>query len=616
MLASLPTQVYQSKFQCFLSLKSSPPIGKENKSGFLNNNNNRRNPKRILKSPCFSFPDPSIPSQTTQNSVFDDSNQNPDASIYELLDPDFLSHSLRSCSTLREVKRLHAVVLKGFRRPVTFVDNNLISTYVRFMRIVDAERLFDGMRDRDVVSWTAMITAYSKTGMEDEVLRVFERMVEDRVVANGSTYVCLLNSCSRRSDFDLGRQVHACVVKESWSNLIVNSTLVHFYARCGDLEAAFRLFDSMPKRDVVSWTTMVAACAQHGRGGEALSLFARMQREGVRVNEFTVCSALKACGESKDLKFGRQLHGASVKKALMLDVFIGSSLVGMYVKCGQVVDARAVFDSMPRRNTVSWTSMIAGYAQNGVAEEAINLFRRMKKRRILTNSLTVVSILSACGSIGLLCLGKEIHSRILKNFTWSNTHIGTTLVWFYSKCGEYKYASRVLKDMPLRDVFSWTAIISGYTQNGIGVEALGSLSDMMWEGVNPNPFTYSSALKACAKLEAIREGQWIHASANKTCALANVFVGSALIDMYAKCGCVTDASRVFDLMPERNLVSWKSMIVGYARNGLCKEALKLVYRMRAEGFKVEDYVLSEVFGACGDVESDSVCSLVSSETVG
>lgn len=248
------------------------------------------------------------------------------------------------------------------------------------------------------------------------------------------------------------------------------------------------------------------------------------------------------------------------------------------------------------------TSIIAGYARNGLGEEAINLFRVMKRLKIFVNKLTMVSIIRACGTIKALQTGKELHAQILKNHIEDNIYIASTLVWLYCKCGDRSYANKVLQRMTFRDVVSWTAMISGCARLGHESKALEFLKEMVGEGVVPNPFTFSSALKACAKLENIRHGQLIHSSITKSPALPNVFVGSALINMYSKCGYVEEAIEVFDSMPEKNLVSWKAMIVGYAKNGLCREAMKLMYRMEAEGIEVDDYILATVLTACGDFE--------------
>ncbi|KAK1441417.1 hypothetical protein QVD17_07293 [Tagetes erecta] len=513
-----------------------------------------------------------------------------------------LGNLLRSCTSIKEIRRLHAVVAKGCGDSRLFLDNNLISVYVRTARVTDARKVFDEMPERNVVSWTAMLGGYLRYGFEDEALMLFMEFVESGIRANSKTLVCLLNLCSRREDFELGKQLHACVFKGNFGNLIVESALVYFYAQCGHVDEAFRVFDRMREYDVVCWTTIITACSQHGKTEDVFMLFTRMLSDGFAPNEFTVCSVLKACGEEKALKFGRQLHGTIVKKLFRNDVFLGTSLVDMYAKCGVTDDSRIVFDRMRRRNMVTWTCIIAGYARNGQGEEAISLFRVMKRRKMFVNKLTMVSLIRACGSIKALQTGRELHAQILKNHIEDNIYIASTLVWLYCKCGYYSYANNVLQRMTFRDVVSWTAMISGCARLGHEAEALEFLKEMVGEGVNPNPFTFSSALKACAKLENIWQGKLIHSSITKSPSLSNVFVGSALINMYSKCGYVEEAIEVFDSMPEKNLVSWKAMIVGYAKNGLCREAMKLMYQMEAEGIEVDDYILATVLTACGDFE--------------
>ncbi|XXG39074.1 hypothetical protein AAC387_Pa01g0127 [Persea americana] len=572
--------------------------------------------RKTLKNPCLSCQISSVYSQIenpiqtfafTEDPDAKSSSSSCSSSIQQSLHPNVLADMLESCSGVKEARRIHSVIVKEFGSSGIFVNNNLISVYVKLGQVTYARRVFDKMSQRDVVSWTAMLNGYLKAGLDDEFRMLFVEMVGNCVRVNAFTCVCVLKMCGRSLDFELGEQIHACILKGRWNNLIVDNALASFYAQCGDLSSALNVFERTPKRDVVSWTSVITAWARHGHGEEALSMFSQMQIDGFSPNEFTICSTLKACGDEKALKFGRQLHCCIIKKMFNSDVFVGSSLVHMYVKCGQVSDARILFDKMLRRNTVTWTSMIAGYAQNGYGEEAIKLFQRMKRRRIFANSLTVVSIISACGLVGSLDMGKEVHAQILKNSIEKNMYIGSTLVWLYCKCGEYVYATNVLENMPMRDVVSWTAIISGHARHGHGSEALEFLNDMLLDGVDPNPYTYSSALKACAKQEAVNPGKWIHAFVNKTRAISNVYVGSSLIDMYFKCGYFEDAFRVFDQMPERNLVSWKVMIVGYARTGHCQEALKLMYRMQVEGIKVDDFILAAVLNACGDVELETEC---------
>ncbi|KAG4908979.1 hypothetical protein JHK87_055095 [Glycine soja] len=524
----------------------------------------------------------------------------------QCFNPELVAHWLRLCYNMEEVGRVHTIVLKFFIHPVTYVDNNLICSYLRLGKLAQARRVFDGMSRKNTVTWTAIIDGYLKFNLDDEAFKLFQDCVKHGVPANSKMFVCIMNLCGRRVDLELGKQIHARILKSRWRNLIVDNAVVHFYAKCGNISSAFRAFDCMAERDVICWTTMITACSQQGFGHEALSMLSQMLSDGFYPNEYTICSALKACGENKALKFGTQLHGAIIKKICKSDVFIGTSLVDMYAKCGVMVDSKVVFDRMRIRNTATWTSIISGYARNGFGEEATSFFRLMKMKRIHVNKLTVLSVLMACGTIKSLLFGREVHAQIIKSNIHTNIYVGSTLVWFYCKCKEYSYAFKVLQYMPFRDVVSWTAIISGCARLGLEHEALEFLQEMMEEGVLPNSYTYSSALKACAELEAPIQGKLIHSYASKTPASSNVFVNSALIYMYSKCGYVADAFQVFDNMPERNVVSWESMILAYARNGHAREALKLMHRMQAEGFVVDDYIHTTVISACGGVEHGDI----------
>lgn len=515
-----------------------------------------------------------------------------------------IGHWIQSCSNVREVKKLHTVVIRRMKDPVAYVNNNFISMYARFGELEVARRVFDNMLDRNVISWTAMLNGYQRNGLGNEAFRLFLEFLNCGLHGNAQTYVCVLNLCGRTFNYELGRQLHASAVKNQVSNFILDCTILHFYAKCGDLDSSFEVFDRMQKRDLVAWTTMITACSQHRKGHEAFALLSQMLNEGLDLNEFTVCSVLNACGEEKELRFGEQLHANVVKKGYDVDVYVGTALVDLYAKCGKIEESRAIFDGMKRKNAITWNSIIAGYARNNLGDEAIKLFRMMKRLRVPVNNSTMVSILRACGLLKALTTGKEAHAQIFKNFNPNNIFIGSALVKLYCKCGDYPSASKVLDKLPDKDVVSWTAMISGCARLGHEYEALEYLKEMLGEGVEPNPFTYSSALKACAKLESLRQGKLIHSSLNKTPSLSNVFVGSALVNMYSKCGHLSEAARVFDSMPERNMVSWKAMIVAYAKNGRCGEALKLMYRMKGECIEVDDYILSTVLTCCGDFKWD------------
>lgn len=520
-----------------------------------------------------------------------------------------IAHWIQSCSGIREIRKIHAWTLKNLKDSYVFLDNNLISGYVKCGELVEARKVFDKMLDRNVVSWTAMLNGYVKFGFDAEALRFFDKFVENGFSWNSKTFVCAMQMCGKIVDFELGKQIHACILKSGFSGLILDSSVLYFYVQFGNMEKAACLFDMMKERDVICWTTMITGYSQHGQGDKAFRMFSLMLLDGVEPNEYTVCSLLDACGEEAELKLGRSLHGSIVKRMCEMDIFVGTSLVDMYAKCGEMEDSKLVFDGMRKKNIVTWTSLITGYARNALGKEALAIFQVMQRQRIRANNLTMVSILRACGLLRVLASGKEVHAQIIKNQVQKNIYLGSSLVWFYCCCGNYSTAAKVLQDMPFRDVVSWTAMISGCANLGHEYEALEYLREMVGEGIEPNPFTYSSALKACANVNDVKQGKLIHSSINKSPASSNVFVASALIHMYGKCGHLSEAIQVFGSMTEQNLVSWKAMIIAYARNGLCREAFKLMYRMQAEGIEMDDYILSTVLSACGDAEWDIESSL-------
>ncbi|GAU28948.1 hypothetical protein TSUD_59610 [Trifolium subterraneum] len=366
------------------------------------------------------------------NSPMDVSDQKIDnfAEKGQCFDPDSVAYWLRLCYDVEEVGRVHTIVLKCFRGSSTYVDNNLICSYLRLGKLAKARKVFDGMTIRDTVSWTAIIDGYLKYNLDDEAFKLFHSSIKHGVQPNSKMFVCFMNLCSKRVDLALGKQIHACILKSNWRNLIVDSAVVNFYSKCGQITSAFRTFDRMEKRDVICWTTIITACSQHGLGHEALLMLSQMLGDGFFPNEYTICAALKACGENKALKYGTQLHGSIVKKICKSDVFIGTSLIDMYAKCGEIASSKKVFDRMRLRNTATWTSIISGYARNGFSEEALNYFRGMKRKKV---------------------------------------------------CKKYSHALNVLKHMPFRDVVSWTAIISGCAKLGLETEALDFLREMIEE---------------------------------------------------------------------------------------------------------------------------------------
>eukprot|EP01018_Ginkgo_biloba_P001986 Gb_13633 [translate_table: standard] len=298
-------------------------------------------------------------------------------------------------------------------------------------------------------------------------------------------------------------------------------------------------------------------------------------------------------------KRGNLLNAREVfDKMIVRDVSSWNIVIAGYVKCGRIEDARQLFDKMPERDAVSWSSMIAGYTRHGNCEEAMKLFSQMRRRGIKPNEFTFGSVLCASANLPLLGQGKQVHGLVIKSDFKSNVFVGSALVDMYTKCGSIDDARKQFDQMPERNSVSWNAMVAGYAQHSCGEEALNLFRQMQGEGVKLDKFSFSTILNACASLRALERGKHVHAHVIKTGFESNVFVGSALVDMYAKCGCIDDARQVFDKICKRDLVFWTTMITGYAQNGCGKDVLEFFEQMLKLGMKPDHVTFTGVLSAC------------------
>eukprot|EP01018_Ginkgo_biloba_P026876 Gb_29534 [translate_table: standard] len=509
---------------------------------------------------------------------------------------------LQTCGNmeaLEEGKCIHVHIIKYGCKEEIFVRNNLVNMYAKCNRIEDARQVFAKMPIRDVVSWSAMIAGYVQSGDGEKALRMYNQMQRASIMPNQFTFASALKACGILADLENGKSVHAQATKIGFvSNIVLCSALIDVYAKCGRIEDARKVFDKMPKRDLVTWTAIIVSYTQLVDGKEALKLFCKMQDIGIKPNHFTLASVLKACASLVALEHGKQVHAHIVENGMESNVIIRSALVDMYAKCESILDACKVFDRIPKRDVVLWTAMIAGYVQNGHGERALILFRQMQQTAMEPNVFTWASVLKACSSLGVLERGWQIHAHIIKTGLESDLSVGNALVDMYAKCGRIVDAISFFDRMPQRDVISWTSIIAGYMQNDHYEEALQLFHQMHLAGIKPNAFTFTCVLRACAILGFLEQGKHVHALLIRTGSEPVIALGNALVDLYAKCGNVEEARSLFIRMPERDIVSWTVMITGNAQNGNGEEALKLFSQMQQAGMIPDKFSFASVLSAC------------------
>ncbi|KAF8410570.1 hypothetical protein HHK36_003101 [Tetracentron sinense] len=372
--------------------------------------------------------------------------------------------------------------------------------------------------------------------------------------------------------------------------------------KIGHLNDARQLFNEMPQRDEISWTIMISGYVNVSDSSEALILFSNMWVEpAIRMDPFVLSLALKACGRNVDLKHGESIHGYCVKSSFTNSVFVGSALLDMYTKTGDISRGCKVFDEMPIRNVVTWTAIITGLVRGGYNKEGLIYFSEMWRSNIVCDSYTFAIALKACANSGALNYGREIHTQTMKVGFNSSSYVANTLATMYNKCGKLNYGMHLFERMRTRDVVAWTTIIATYVQMGREEYAIQAFTWMQEEAVSPNEYTYAAIISGCANLAKIEWGEQLHAHILCIGFMDSLSVANSIVTMYAKCGRLTSASMVFNGMIRRDVVSWSTIIATYSQEGQGEEAFKLLSWMRREGPKPNEFAFASLLSVCGNM---------------
>ncbi|XP_047310198.1 pentatricopeptide repeat-containing protein At1g11290, chloroplastic-like [Impatiens glandulifera] len=389
------------------------------------------------------------------------------------------------------------------------------------------------------------------------------------------------NSCLRY----MGVQAHSVVVKTGLTcNVFINSALIDMYGKCFPASYAQKVFDEMPERNVVSWNSLMYAYLHSEFPHIGIQLFVEMLRNDIAPTPSSFSNVLVCCGNLEAEKLGTQMHAMSLKYGLWLNLIVGTSLIDMYAKCLNIWDSKGVFNQMQDKNIVTWSSMVSAFAKNGQPEEAIDLLREMKSSSLKPNTVTYSSLLSSFSSPDHLDHCLQVHCCITKEGLESNTHIVASLLTAYSECrSSFNDFEKIYASVVVWDQVTWNAIITGFSNLGSGEDALMWLSRMRWAGSRGDVFTFASILKATTTMANIESGIQTHALVCKMGYASNLSIQNGLLSMYARCGKINIAKKVFSFMEKHDIVSWNSLISGCAHNGYAEEAIDVFEDMRKEG---------------------------------
>ncbi|XP_062225693.1 pentatricopeptide repeat-containing protein At3g26540 [Phragmites australis] len=455
-----------------------------------------------------------------------------------------------------------------------------------------------------------------------------------------SLYASLLRLATSRRSIAAARRIASHLASSSSPSTSGSSIptfllnrAIELLAACGSLADARELFDAMPRRDGGSWNAIISASSRAGNPAEAISLFAAMNSLGVRPKDVTLASVLACCAECLDLCGAQQLHAHIAKRDFQSNVILGTALVDVYGKCLLLADARLTFDGILQPNAISWNVIIRRYLLAGMGDMAVQMFFRMVWAGVRPLVYTVTHAVLACRDNNALKEGRCIHTFVLRHGYERHVHVRSSVVDMYAKCDAIDAAQRLFNLAPMKDVVmstsivsglaacgriadakrvfdgmeqhnlvSWNAMLTGYVRSLDLTGALDLLQQMRQETKELDEVTLGSVLNACTGLLDLTKGEEVHAFAFKCGLFSYPFLMNALVRMYSKCGCLRSAEQLllFEMGSERDRYSWNSLISGYERHSMSKEALHALREMQSEA-KPSKSTFSSALAACANI---------------
>ncbi|AQK43808.1 putative pentatricopeptide repeat-containing protein [Zea mays] len=556
-----------------------------------------------------------------------------------------LAAAIRSSSALPGsgsalARCLHGLAVKAGRvASSATVAKAVMDAYGRFGSLADALLLFDEMARPDAVCWNILITACSRRGLFEDAFILFRSMLSCGVgqgMPTAVTVAVIVPACAKWRHLQTGRSVHCYVVKTGLeSDTLCGNALVSMYAKCGGSRVmvdAHRAFSSIRCKDVVSWNSVIAGYIENQLFGEALALFSQMISQGYLPNYSTVASILPVCSFTEfGRHHGKEVHSFVVRHGMEIDVSVSNALMTHYSKVLEMKDVESIFTSMDVRDIVSWNTIIAGYVMNGYHHRALGLFQGLLSTGIAPDSVSFISLLTACAQVGDVKTGMEVHGYIFQRPVLQETSLMNALVTFYSHCDRFDDAFRAFTDILNKDSISWNAILSACATSEQHIEKFFVLMSEMCRGVNQCQWDSVTVLNVIhmstfCGIKMVREA---HGWSLRVGYTGETSVANAILDAYVKCGyshdasilfrnhagrnivtdnimiscylksnCIEDAEVIFNHMAEKDLTSWNLMIQLYAQNDMDGQAFSLFNHLQSEGLKPDIVSIANILEAC------------------
>ncbi|OWM73490.1 hypothetical protein CDL15_Pgr026589 [Punica granatum] len=482
------------------------------------------------------------------------------------------------------------------------VGTTLIGFYAKFDWKASCS-VFDMMVVKNVVCWNAMITGYFEVGDYERALEVFVQLLWEGFEFDSITILLVAQACAECGSLELAMQSHQVAVKFGFlDDLCIVDALLNMYKALGRLDFACRLFEANMSPDVAFWNSMISVYIEFGKPEEALGLFLQMNDQGVRANERTIVIVLSSCSDfDGGLGIGKSLHAHAIKVGMKMDPYLGNEILHMYGELNCIEAAKKVFDRLKNHaDVVSWNILIAGVAKSEKMKHVVwEIFLKMQSSVIKPNSHTIIPLLASCQDDTDLNMGRALHGYAIKDGIQIDTPLSTALTEMYMNCGDEVTARSLFNCCPSRDIISWNSLIASYIKNNQTHKAL-LLFQRMCSEVEPNSVTLINILSSCIHLADLSLGRCIHAyiTRKESSFGLDLSLMNSLLTMYARCGSLENARKIFLSLSRRDVISWNALITGYGMHGRGHDAISSFNQMLEDGFRPNKVTFVSVLSAC------------------
>ncbi|XP_022742161.1 pentatricopeptide repeat-containing protein At2g33680-like [Durio zibethinus] len=389
-------------------------------------------------------------------------------------------------------------------------------------------------------------------------------------------------------NFLLGQAIHAFLIKSNSTNdAFQGNNLLNFYAKFNELGDARKLFDEIPVRNTITWTTLIKGYLDNEDYKSVFGITHDMCFYGEKFNEHTCSVILEACREEEDLIRGGQIHGFVIKSGIQQNVFVGTSLISMYSTSGFLNEAEKVFDNIGFKDVQCLNYMIFQYGKAGCMEKAFRVLVDMLSSGLEPTDYTFTNIISTCSENVGIDEGRQLHGLAVKFGVVNVTSLGNALITMYGKLGMVEYSERMFYSMSEKNLISWTALISGYVRSGCGENAVHMFLELLDQGIYCDSGCLVTVLDGCSECRNLDLGVQLHAFVIKVGHLCDGNIVTALVDMYSKSDNLTSAKIVFDGFSNKNIALFNAILVGFmvTKRDDNEDAMVLFHQLRLGGIK-------------------------------